>query len=381
MIYLDNAATSWPKAPLVGEAMMKAINEPYGNIGRASHTPSLLSSHALFECRNLLSHIIPKTEIEKIIITASATHSLNTAMLGSIKKGDIILTTQLEHNGVMRVLDYLKKDDITVIPLKSDSYGRVLIDEVTHTINEFHPNLAIINGASNVNGVVQPLKELLTTFKQHNLTTIIDASQVMGEYDIPYCMSEMNGALCFSLHKGLLGPSGVGVMALYGSFSPTPLYYGGTGSLSDSIIQPTFLPDRYESGTLPIPSIMGSVRALEYVISHTDEIYTRKKELCNYFYNALIEIDEIRILTPSKARVGNITFTMKETTISSIAQFLASKDIAFRSGYHCAPSAHLYLGTTEQGGAIRMSVGYRNTMKEIDEVVKQLKRGLYESTR
>jgi selenocysteine lyase/cysteine desulfurase len=380
MIYLDNAATSWPKASLVKEAMMKAIEEPYGNIGRSAHAPSIMSSNALYECRTLIQHLIPATQIEKIIITGSATQALNTAILGSISEGDTIVTTELEHNAVMRALEYLKKDNIIVIPLKSDLYGRVIIEDLSSTINEFHPQMAIINGASNVNGVVQPLEELLSLFRQHHLTTIIDASQLMGEYDIPHNMSEINGALCFSIHKGLLGPCGVGVMALYGSFSPYPLIFGGTGSRSDSIIQPTFLPDKYESGTLPIPAIMGSVPALEYVITHKEEIYTHKRELCDYFYHALMDIDEIRVLTPPENRVGNITFTMKKETISNMAQFLASKDIAFRSGFHCAPKAHFYLGTADQGGAIRLSIGYRNTIEEIDEVVKHIKRGLYEST-
>lgn len=380
MMYLDNAATSWPKAPLVKEAMMKAIEEPYGNIGRSAHIPSLMSSNALFECRTLLQHLIPATQIEKIIITASATQALNTAILGSIREGDTIVTTQLEHNAVMRALEYLKKKNIIVVPLKSDNYGRVIIKEVTSTINRVHPQMAIINGASNVNGVIQPLEQLLSLFKQHHLPTIIDASQLMGEYDIPQNMSEIHGALCFSIHKGLLGPSGVGVMALYGSFSPRPLYFGGTGSHSDSIIQPTFLPDKYESGTLPIPAIMGSVPALHYINTHKEEIYAHKRELCEYFYHSLIDIDEIGVLTPPDNRVGNITFTMKHQTISSMAQYLSNKNIAFRSGYHCAPMAHSYLGTTDQGGAIRLSLGYRNTKEEIDEVTKHIKRGLYEST-
>lgn len=378
MIYLDNAATSWPKAPFVAQAMKKSIEEPYGNIGRSSHTPSLLSSNALFQCRSLVQQSIPFTPVENIIITSSATHALNTAILGSVKEGDTIVTTQLEHNAVMRVLDYKKNK---VIPLTSDSYGRIIISEILQTLHISRPTMAIINAASNVNGVVQPLEELLTIFKEQHITTIIDASQVMGEYDIPIIMKDLDGAICFSLHKGLLGPSGIGIMALYGSFSPTPLYFGGTGSRSDSIIQPTFLPDKYESGTLPISSMMGSIPALEYVISHKQKIYAHKKEMADYLYNALIEMDEIRMLTPKERRVGNITFTPKKGTISSFSQTLARKDIAFRGGYHCAPVAHAFLDTIHQGGAIRLSIGYATTQEELDEVIQHIQRGLYESTR
>ncbi|NCB02893.1 MAG: aminotransferase class V-fold PLP-dependent enzyme [Spirochaetia bacterium] len=381
MIYLDNAATSWPKAPLVSDAMKEAIDNPYGNIGRSAHELSQNSSSALYKFRSLLHSILPPTKEENIIVTSGATHSLNIALLGSIKPHDTIITTQLEHNAVMRVLDYLKKDNIQVIPLKSDSYGRVLLEEIQETIANHRPKLAVINGASNVNGVVQPLEELINVFNAHHIPLIIDASQLMGEVDLPQNIKDISGAVCFSLHKGLLGPSGVGAMALYGAFLPTPLIFGGTGSKSDSIIQPTFLPDRYESGTLPIPAIIGSNSALEYVISHKGEIYTTKYEMAEYLYNSLVNIKEIRMLSPKGEKVPNITFTVKKGTISSLSQFLFNSDIAFRSGFHCAPSAHTYLNTHECGGAIRFSIGYTTTRGELDEVIDTVKRGIDETRR
>ncbi len=378
MIYLDNAATSWPKAPNVAKAITKAIEEPYGNIGRSSHRPSVLSSSALFQFRSLVQSTLPYTPVEHIIITPSATHALNIAILGSVSKGQTVITTHLEHNAVMRVLDNCNN---RVIPLKSDPYGRVLVDKVVQTIYEYEPKVAIINGASNVHGVIQPLEELLTIFREHNIMCILDASQVMGECDIPPIMKEVHGAICFSLHKGLLGPAGCGIMALYGSFSPNPLYFGGTGSSSDSIIQPSFLPDKYESGTLPIPSIIGAIPALEYVLAHKKKIYAHKNKMSDYLYQSLIEIEELRMLSPKEKRVGNITFTTKEGTISSLSQILALGDIACRAGFHCAPLAHTYLGTQLQGGAIRLSIGYTTEIEELDEVVTQIKRGIYESNR
>lgn len=373
MIYLDNAATSWPKAPNVHATLAKVLDSPLGNIGRSSHTADQASSSHLYRWRKSVERLIPFTPTEKIIFTHGATESLNIALQGSLVGGEHLLTTPLEHNSVARPLTALKKRGVTFDLCHCDKWGRVELESLEKQLKSTKYDLVVITAASNVSGALNPLIEIDNLCSLYQIPLVVDASQVAGEAPMAPIA---NGALCFSLHKGVLGPQGVGVLALYGEFSPAPLLFGGTGSSSDSDIQPPFLPDKYESGTLPIALIVSSEVALHYVVDNWKIINSKRESLTTMLYEGLSDIESLRILTPPDKRVTLISVTTKEGMITPLEQTLYNNEIAIRGGFHCSPWAHRFFNTVEQGGAVRFSVGLSTTQEEIATVLKVIREGV-----
>lgn len=377
MIYLDNAATSWPKAPGVAQAVVDSINGPVGNVGRSAHGPALAAGQLLFDCRSLLQTVMPPTELEKTIFTRNATEALNIAILGSLEPGQVVLTTVVEHNAVARPLYRLSQEGVELQFAKCDEFGRVDAQAFRSQLLAGSIDLAVFTAANNITGAINPIQEMVLSCMEAGIPFVIDGAQAIGEIRIDDFPPGANGALCYSLHKGLLGPAGVGVMALYGDFSPRPLWYGGTGSRSDSEVQPDFLPDKYESGTPAIHAIAGANAALAFVADHFAEISERREETAHLLWEALVGFDRLRMLSSGKNRVGVISVIVKEGTIGELSRTLYGRDIAVRSGFHCAPWAHRHLETVDYGGAIRFSVGYSTTKADIDRTVAVLKEELY----
>ena len=382
MIYLDNSATSWPKAPGVAEALSKSVTDPIGNVGRSAHAPSLAASRILYDFRLAVQRHIPPTALEKTVIVHNATEAINIALLGlACNSAQTVITSPMEHNSVARTLTSMATKGTQIIYAACDQFGRIDVDAFRVQLRSTPVHLAVFTAASNVTGAINPVAQLASICAEAHVRWIIDAAQAVGEIDFGNLPVDSDGAICFSVHKGLLGVSGVGVMALYGSCNPEPLYFGGTGSLSESLQQPDFLPDRYESGTPAISAIAGSLAALYYCDEKRQELSEARGAAADALYDGLHRMKELRMLSPPTDRVPVISVTVNDGTIGALARALFDRDIAVRTGLHCAPLAHRYLKTMEQGGAIRFSPGYTTTLMEIDEVIETVKEALYGTPR
>ncbi len=365
MIYLDNSATSWPKAPPVAQALADSVRNPVGNVGRSSHEAALAAGQILYGCRSAVEHFIPQIQLERIVFTRNATESINIALLGSLGAGDSVLTSPIEHNAVARPLHVLAQRGIHIHTCPCDDFGRVDPSIFRKQLLRLRPSLAVFSAGSNVSGVINPVETMVQDCMIMDIPYVIDATQAIGEVPRWQFPSVGNGAICFSLHKGLLGPAGVGIMALYGTFRPAPLWFGGTGSRSDSVLQPDFLPDCYESGTPAIHAIAGCSAALEYCGTYGKMINDNRKAMGDLLYDGLSQFKQLRMVSPAVDRLAVISVTAKEGKISTLAEGLFRSDIAVRTGFHCAPMAHERFGTTTQGGTIRFSPGYATTKEEV----------------
>lgn len=379
MIYLDNAATSWPKAPGVAQALAQAVTDLIGNVGRSAHRPAMEAGRIVYQCRTIVQHVMPPTELEKTLFTRNATESLNIALQGTLEAHDVLVTTPMEHNAVARCITALSQRlGVQVKFCPCDRYGMADSDEFFRILATTKPRLAVFTAASNVTGAINPIGEMVDACIAHGVPFVIDGAQAVGDISLPLVPKGAFGALCYSLHKGLLGPAGVGVLALYGSFLPRPLIYGGTGSNSASDMQPEFLPDRYESGTCAIPAIAASSVAVAYCVQHAQEIRTAKEHAGELLWQGLSSIKCLRMLSPRKNRIpGIVSVTVEEGTISDLAEKLFASDIAIRSGLHCAPWAHRHLKTEKQGGALRFSAGYATTEEEIRTVIRVVEEAVH----
>jgi cysteine desulfurase / selenocysteine lyase len=369
MIYLDNSATSWPKAPPVAQALVNSIQNPVGNVGRSSHEPAIVAAQILYGCRSEVEHFIPHIPLERIIFTRNATESINIALFGALGAGDSVLTSPIEHNAVARPLQVLAKRGILVHTCPSDEFGRIDPTVFRKQLQRLRPSLAVFPAGSNVSGVINPVETMVQDCMAMDIPYVLDAAQAIGEVPRWNFPSNANGAICFSLHKGLLGPAGVGVMALYGDFRPTPLWFGGTGSLSDSVVQPDFLPDCYESGTPAIHAIAGCSAALAYCRTNAKNINENRKSMGDLLYEGLSQFKQLCMVSPASDRLAVISVTTKEGKISSLTEGLFRSGIAVRAGFHCAPLAHERFGTTTKGGAIRFSPGFLTTKEEVYQTI------------
>ena len=376
MIYLDNAATSWPKAPGVAEALSAAVLNPIGNVGRSSHAPALAASEILYKCRASILPLVPLTDLETVVFTRNATEALNLALFGSLQPGCTVLITPMEHNAVGRPVHQLTLRGVRVEVCPCDDFGRIDADVFRAELRRTRPSLAVFTAASNVTGAINPVETMVADCVSLGVPFVIDAAQSIGELPRWQFPTGSAGAVCFSLHKSLLGPTGVGAMVLFGGFRPRPLYYGGTGSLSDSVFQPDFLPDCYESGTPAIHAIAGCCTALEYCHAHEVELHTQRTTVSDLLYSGLLRFPELRLLTPTVDRLPVISVTTRQGTISALSNALHAAGIAVRAGFHCAPLAHQRLGSTHTGGAVRFSPGFATTEAEIFQTLAVIEEAL-----
>jgi len=375
LIYLDNASASFPKAPFVSEAVKACIDEPYGNPNRTSSISSYTASEMIYTVRKKISDLISVEDSERIIFTQNATMSLNLFILGICTKKMHILTSSMEHNSVMRPLHELeKKALISYEHFTAHTSTEECIEDFKQKLLH-KPELVIINAASNVNGAILPVNDLVNLCTEKNIPSLIDASQLIGH--VPF--KNPNPNLCsiaFSSHKGLLGPNGLGILYLAKHITLKPLMYGGTGSNSASYSQSDFLPDAYESGTQNLSAIAGLLQALLF-LEKTGISTIEKKllELTIYATQELKKIEQV-CLIESKSAIGQtaiISFTSEPRLMNVISEKLLQSNIAVRQGLHCAPLAHKSLNTLDLGGTIRISFSYFTTKKEIAIFIHELK--------
>ena len=375
MIYLDNAATSYPKPPQVIRAMAGTLDKLGANPGRSGHRLSLYAGHVVQACREELARLMGMEHPERVIFTKNCTEALNLAIRGMLCQGDEVLVSHGEHNAVMRLMDHLAASgQITVRVLPPDGMG-ILQPHVLQQYISPRTALVVVCHASNVTGVIQPVARLGAVCHENGVPFLVDAAQTAGVMDVSL------GALHADMvampgHKGLQGPHGTGVLALGEGMDPEPLLYGGTGSLSESTAQPDLLPDRYESGTLDLPGIAGLLAGVRFVRQHLAEIQEYEDALNQRLRRQLADIPGLTLLGhPDAPRVGITSFVSDAMDVGQIADGLDAAGIAVRAGLHCAPSIHTWLGTLKSG-AVRASVGIYNTEQEMDDFALLLARML-----
>ena len=374
-IYLDNASTTFPKAPTVATAMSDYITNRGININRGSYALAYDVEDTIYTTRQRLNTLFNGHDPAHVIFTQNVTMSLNMVIKGLLKAGDHVLVSSMEHNAVMRPLTQLLDKGITFDTIPCDSTGSIQMDSIEPLIR---PNTValIINHASNVCGTIQPLESIGPICKAHNLQFIVDAAQTAGviPIDVKACHID---ALCFTGHKGLLGPQGIGGIILTKEMAQnlTPLIAGGTGSFSHLETMPTHMPDAFESGTLNLPGIIGLNEGLAYIESQgMENIHNHELALTQAFLEGLQSIDGINIVGKQNIqdRTAVVSITIDGMDPANIAYELESTyHIMTRVGLHCAPRAHQTLRTYPEG-TVRFSFGYANTHKDVESALSAL---------
>ncbi len=371
MIYLDNAATSFPKPEIVYEAIMESMREYGANPGRSGHKLALKAGRAIYETRELLSKFFNIEDPMRIIFTSNATDGLNLVIKGLLKSGDHVITTSMEHNSVLRPLKALDNIGVETTVIQCDEIGCIDIKDIEDNIKN-NTKLIVTTHASNVTGTIFPIKQIGEIAKKHDIIYMVDAAQTAGIYNID--VIDMNiDILAFPGHKSLLGPQGTGGVYIKKGVEITQMKEGGTGSKSDSLIQPDIYPDKFESGTPNMPGIVGLGAGIKYIIDKgIDNIRDHENKLAKVFIDGLREIKDVKIYGPCdiEKQAPVISINIGEEDSSEVSYILDQVfNIAVRPGLHCAPLAHRTIGCYEQG-CIRFSVGPFNTINDIKAAIE-----------
>lgn len=374
-LYFDNASTTFPKPEAVPTAMADFIRYQGSNINRGTYSTAYETEELVFETREQLCRLFHFPDSKNVIFTANVTTSLNLVLKGLLKPGDHILTSAMEHNAVMRPLVQLEKQAITFTRIPCNRLGELDTASMEALLTP-RTKALVLTHASNVCGTLMPLKEVGAFCWRHGLYFIVDAAQTAGVF--PIDMEDMKiDALCFTGHKGLLGPQGIGGLIIRDELAMelTPLISGGTGSISHLEEVPDFLPDRFEPGTLNLPGIVGLHAALTYLEeTGIEQIRNRELALTNLFLEGIKELKNIRLIgkagTENRAPVVSLQMLHMD---NAEAAFRLEQEygILTRVGLHCAPNAHKTLGTYPTG-TIRFSFGHFNKEEEIHTALRAL---------
>lgn len=374
MIYLDNAATTWPKPEGVWQAVEGLIKKG-ANPGRGGHRMALDVGRIVLETREALAKLFNAGDPSRMVITANATESLNLALKGYLKAGDHVLATAMEHNAVARPLQVLMQQGVEVSYLPCSPEGFLDPRQIEKGIKK-NTRMVVMTHASNVTGTLMPIEEAGQIARNNGLVFLVDAAQTAGVYEIDVEKFKID-LLAFPGHKGLLGPQGIGGLYIREGIDLQPLKEGGTGSNSESLFQPDELPDKYESGTLNTIGIAGLGGGISFLMEKgLENILLHERLLTKRLLEGMMEIKGIKIYGPidEKKQAPVISFNFIEQDSSEIGFILDRVfNIASRTGLHCAPLAHQTMGTLEQG-TVRLSMSCFNTEAEIDFVLEALQK-------
>jgi len=376
-VYLDNSSTTFPKPKQVIDSMYNYMLNIGGNSGRGNYSNSLQSNRYLYEAREIICNFFNYDSPSNVIFTGNVTVSLNMLIKGILKPGDHVITSSMEHNSVIRPLISCKEHlPIELDILKANSSGFIDANDLKGKINN-KTKLVIITHASNVTGSIQDIRNIGKICSDHNVFFIVDSSQSAGVLDINMKDIRAN-AIAFTGHKSLLGPQGIGGFILDSKFnsSCSSLLQGGTGSLSASLEQPDFLPDKFECGTLNLPGIVGLAEAIKYINTvGLNTIYEHNYYLINYLLNGLLNIDGITVYgdLSGKMLTTCISININLLDASELSYYLECEGIKTRSGLHCSPLAHESIGTYPTG-TVRLSLSYFTTKEEIDYTLATLRK-------
>lgn len=373
-VYLDNAATSFPKPGEVYRVMDDFQRCIGASAGRGAYRRALQADEVLFTTRKLLGKLFNISDISRIVFTCNITESLNLALKGLLNQGDHVITSAMEHNAVWRTLKVLEKEkgiSINVLPCPGGAaFDPHLLEDAVSAASR----LVALTHASNVTGTLMPVRETGAFCRARGIPLLLDAAQTAGVY--PVDVEELGvDLLAFTGHKGLLGPMGTGGLYIAPGIDLKPLKEGGTGG--DSLLehQPEHLPDRFEAGTLNVAGIAGLGAAVAYLLNEgVDRIRAHEVELTAYALRRLPEVAGITVYGPPRAedRTAVISFNLRDIPPEETAYVLdEAYDIMVRAGLHCSPRAHRCIGTVDRG-TVRISCGVFNRKEEIDLLLEAL---------
>lgn len=377
MIYLDNSATSYPKPKGVIQSVYDSFNKFGGNSGRGAYNMALETTEQIYLCRKKLAEMFGAPSVENVIITYNCTTALNMAIKGVAKAGSHFVISDLEHNAVLRPLSKLRQDgisDFSVACVENDMYKT--LQNFKNCIKS--NTVAIVcTGASNVFGIIPPYKALARLAHRNNLIFIMDCAQVAGSLPVNIMRDEID-ILCSAGHKGLMGPSGTGVMILRDDIELATIIEGGTGSNSANESQPENLPDRFESGTPNVQGIIGLSKALDYIKKiGVENIYHHEISLMRYLQSKLQNNRNVILYTDFFDRRQNLmpilSFNVRSMHSEETADLLSADGIAVRAGLHCAPLAHKKF-KTDNSGTVRISPSIFTKKSDIDFLINSVRK-------
>lgn len=375
MIYLDNAATTFPKSKRVIDAVTDAMLH-MGNAGRGAHEASLDASRIIYDTRVRLAGFLGADSPEQVVFTANATESLNIAIQGLFSPGDHVITTEMEHNSVLRPLYHMEEKGVRLTILPADCLGNISLRNLEQAICR-ETKAVVCTHASNLTGNCNDLEAIGAICRKYHILLVVDASQTAGI--LPIHMGNMHiDVLCFTGHKGLGGPQGTGGLCVRKGVAIRPLLMGGSGVQSYLKTHPTQMPTALEAGTMNGPGIAGLRAALMELEEEGPEIRCcREQALMRSFYEGVSGIEGVTVYgdfsSGERLRAPIVALNVRDWDSGEIADELCTRyDIMTRAGAHCAPLMHQALGTAEQG-AVRFSFSYRNTEEDAEAAVRAVR--------
>ena len=373
-IYLDNAATSFPKPKEVATAVYDFMVNNGTSSGRGSYKKAMQSDYIVYECRKLIGKLFNFDNPKKVIFTSNVTDSLNIAMRGILKENDHVITSSLEHNAVWRCLKTLERDiKIKIDTVECSKDGITNPQDIKKYIKK-DTALIVFTQASNVLGTIQPIREIGAIAREHNIPFLVDSAQSAGAMKIDVKEDNID-ILAFTGHKSLLGPMGTGGLIINTDIDIKPLKAGGTGGDSAYEYQPDYYPNHLETGTSNVSGIAGLREAIKFLNKEgIENIHNKEKELTKYALEKLETVKDIEIYGPKDCEkmLSVISFNIKDKRPEDVGSILDQKyNIMLRAGLHCAPTAHSVIGTKERG-TLRIGLGYFNEKEDIDKLVEAL---------
>lgn len=369
IVYLDNAATSWPKPDGVANAMSSLLERGCANPGRSAHRMSVDTARMIYSVRDGIAELLGAEDAERIAFFYNATAALNSAIYGLLRPGDHVITSSMEHNSVMRPLRALEARGVSLSVVQCSADGSIDTGDIEQAIQK-NTKAIIITHCSNVTGTIMPVVEIARLAHAHNIIFIVDGAQSAGAIPVNVKETEID-IFAFTGHKSLLGPQGTGGLYVREGIDEklSPVIQGGTGSLSEREKQPDFMPDKFEAGTPNSPGIAGLGEGITFLKdTGIDAIAAHEKTLTRKFIDGLSQIANVRLYGPLEAekRISVVSLNIGELPSSEVSRILDDDfGIMTRPGLHCAPAAHRTIGTIHRG-TVRFSFSYFNTEDHID---------------
>lgn len=373
MIYLDNAATTMQKPEEVIEAVVQAMHS-MGNAGRGAHSASLEASRTIYDTRELLCRFFGGTDPRRLVFTSNSTESLNIAIKGLFEPGDHVITTMLEHNSVLRPLYEMEKRGVELTIIPADKKGVIDYNDIEKAIRP-NTKAVVCTHGSNLTGNLVDIERIGKITRKNGLLLVVDASQTAGVFPIDVEKMQID-VLCFTGHKGLLGPQGTGGMYVREGIQIRPLKSGGSGVQTYSKSHPAEMPTALEAGTMNGHGIAGLHAAVEYIQrTGIDQIRKREQECIKRFYEGVIQVPGVKVYGDfdDMNRCAIVSLNIGDYDSSEVSdELLTEYRISTRPGAHCAPLMHEALGTVEQG-AVRFSFSHFTTDEEVDTAIKAIR--------
>lgn len=375
-IYLDNASTTFPKPKVVSDSIYNFLVNIGGNPGRSNHNNGMESNRLLLEARETIASFFNFNNISNVIFASNITSSLNILINGCLKKGDHVITSSIEHNSVLRPLFKLENNNLIELSIvNSNEFGFINVVDIKNAIRK-NTKLIILSHASNVLGSIQPIEEIGRLCKDNGIFFILDSAQSAGVLDIDFTKLNLS-ALAFTGHKSLFGPQGIGGFIITNELNEicNPYILGGTGSMSYSLDQPDFLPDKFESGTLNMLGIVGLNEGIKFINKEgLNTIYEKNSYLRNLLISNLQDIRNIQLYEDfnNPNYTSCVSFNSTKMDTAELSYELDYKyGIKNRSGLHCAPLTHKSIGSFPNG-TVRLSISYFNTVEDINYTIDSI---------